>query len=186
MPNDNVNAYTNYFRGLAIYHKDIQHNPASETGGAAPGAKKFTRWGIDEVVTGLRTKMGWPALLLELYEVQTTGENQYDIKGNYNGAFTVLDRADVNNYTSEMTAFQKTESIYRDLLKKIWQDHFGPDAEFCTRVFSFFAFEKLIITPVGPLFDNQFGWRIEFSFRPALSFDLTGPIAEGTFITPAP
>lgn len=184
MPNDNVAAYINYFRGLAITHKDIQHNPASETGSAAPGAKKFTRWGVDEVVTGLRTQLGWPALLLELYEVQTTGQNYYDIKGNYTGAFTVLDAAKVNNYASEVAAFVKTETIYRDLLKKIWQDHFGADADFCDKVFSDFSFEKLNITPVGPLFNNQFGWRIEFSFRPALSFDVNSPIPAGTFITP--
>ena len=184
MANDNVEAYINYFRGLAIAHKDIQHNPASETGSAAPGAKKFARWGVDEVVTGLRTSMGWPALLLELYEVQTTGETVYDVKGSYTGAFTVLDSAKVNNYDSEVEAFKKTESIYRDLLKKIWQDTFGSGANFCEPIFSDFDFKRLNVTPVGPLFDNQFGWRIEFPFRPTLTFDLTSPIPDGTFITP--
>lgn len=178
-----IQGYIDYFRQLAVTHKDIQHNIASETGDASPGEKRFSTWGIDQVVTGLRTKMGDPLLLLENYEIHTSGQNMHDVKAAYSGAFTVIGRAKVNNYADEVFQFAKCERIYKDILQKIWQEMYGADAEFCSTPFYSFQFHTLSIIPVGPLFDNSFGWRIEFSFNPKLSFNISTPPEPGTFIT---
>lgn len=162
MPNStaDIEGYIDYFRQMAVQHKDIRHNPASEDGSVGPGEKRFSTWGIDQVVTGLRTKMGDPVLLLENYEIVTGGQSLHDVKASYSGAFTIIGRAKINNYADEVAQFAKCERIYRDILKKMWQDVYGPDHEFCTTPFSGIHFHSLSIVSVGPLFDNSFGWRV--------------------------
>jgi len=186
MKSVNIPGYQQYFRTMAVQHKFLQHDPNSETKDSDIGKKHFARWSADEVLTGLRTKLGWPALLLELYEVIYSEQNKYDIKGNYHGAFSVLDKAKSTDYTSEIAAFAKAEQIVMDILQKIWQDHYGPDADACQTPFFSFDFNNLQIMPVGPLYDNNFGWRVEFKFVPQTVFDVTQPPAAGTFIFPAP
>lgn len=165
-------SYQDYFRKLAIAHKDIQHNPAGE--------KRFARWSTDEIVTGLRTAVSFPALLLENYEVITKENNKYDIKGTHSGAFTILEHAQPGDYASEAAAFDKSERILYEVLQQIWQDHYGTDKDRCGTPFQHFFFDLNIIS-VGPLFNNEFGWRVEFTFMPRLQVKLTEAPAPGTF-----
>ena len=76
----------------------------------------------------------------------------------------------------------QTERIMFDVLKQIWQDHYGPNAERATTPFQYFHFDKLQIMPVGPLFDNQFGWRVEFAFDLRQNISIVEPPAPGTFL----
>lgn len=179
MSNTNVQLYIDYFRQMAVKHKDLQHNPAAENG---DGYCRFARWSADEVVNGLRTKFRFPALLLEMYEVVTASEIAWDIKGLYRGAFTVLDEARASNTTDEVDKLAQTERIMFDVLKQIWQDHYGPNADRATTPFQYFHFDKLQIMPVGPLFDNQFGWRVEFAFDLRQNISIVEPPAPGTFL----
>jgi hypothetical protein len=180
----NVSSYIDYFRQLAVHHKDIQHSVESETGDGAIGSKHFARWSAEEVVTGLRSSISFTpsALLLELYEVVTQSESPFDIKGQYKGAFTVLAHAALENIAAEIDAFELTESICYDLLAQIWQDHYGEDAQRDSTPFSYFDFSNLSIIPVSKLFDNEFGYRIEFGFEFRQTKNISTPPIEGTFI----
>ncbi len=180
----NVSSYINYFRQLAIRHKDIRHNVESETGNGDIGTKHFARWSAEEVVTGLRSSISFTpsALLLELYEVITKSESPYDIKGDYKGAFTVLAHAAPENVSAEIEAFELTESICYDLLAEIWQDHYGPNTQRDSTPFKYFDFANLSILPTSKLFDNEFGYRVEFGFEFRQTRNITTPPAEGTFI----
>ena len=178
----NTSTYTDYFRQLAVQHKDLLHNPASETGDAPLGQKHFFRWGTEEAVTGLRTKMSWPALGVELYE-KILGGNNNSLKGNYNGAFSVFCAANVNDYQAVEAAFDQAETILHDMLAQIYQHHYGPLPVRCDTPFEYFDFPGCKIDPVGPVFDNQFGWRCEFSFRMNKERSITTAPATGTFIT---
>lgn len=179
MSNTNVQLYIDYFRQLAVHHHLLQHDPAAENG---DGTSHFARWSADEVVNGLRTKFGFPALLLEMYEITTQAEIAYDIKGDYHGAFTVVDEAMASNTTDEVLKLASTETIMFDFLKQIWQDHYGANIDRATTPFQYFHFDKVQIMPVGPLFDNVFGWRVEFSFDLRQKQNITTPPADGTFI----
>lgn len=181
--NTTVPGYINYFRQLSIMHRWLLHNPVSENADSEVAEKHFTRWGVDEVVTSLRTKMGWPACLLELYEIVTRASNNYDVKGFYSGAFTILDTAIMGNTQSEVDAFDKCQTIYEDFLQQIWQDHYGLNKDRCNTPFAEFSFDSLNITAVGPLWDNQFGWRIEFQFKPRYLLEINKAPADGVFIT---
>lgn len=179
-----TNTYTGYFKHLAITHKDLRHDPQSETGNAPAGSKKFTRWGADEVITGLRSSIGYPAMLLELYEINTHAETPYDVKGYYSGAFTIIDRAEPDNTAAEEDCHAIAEKIYLDILQQIYQDHYGRNKNRCLTPFAEFSFNNLQITPVGPIFDNCFGWRVEFAFKPTALLSITTPPAPGTFVNP--
>lgn len=180
MTNATVSNYTDYFRQLAVHQADLQHDPAGETGDAAPGSVHFTRWSADEAITGLRSKVSFPALLLELYETNTSSEIEYDVRNSYMGAFSVVATAQPEDFTSEMAAFLTSEKIMTDLLQKIWADHYS-GADRCSTPFEYWNL-SYNITPFGPVFDNQFGYRCEFSFNFRRDKKYNQLPAAGTFI----
>ena len=161
----NVAEYIDYFRQIAVNNVFLQHNPASEMGSAPAESKHFARWSADEVLTGLRTKMSFPALLVELYETDTEATDVNDVNGKYSGAFSILQSALMENYTSEEAAYVLAEKIMLDVLRTIWNDHYGEEADRCEAPFEYFSFDKMNITPVGPIYNNQFGYRVLFGFR---------------------
>lgn len=176
----NVEFYTDYFRQLAVRHKDLKHNPAAETGDADVSEKRFTKWSVEEVVTGLRGSMGFPALMLELYDEKGTSEMMYSVAQHTRGAFTILAQSVIGDFNSEIAAYAIAERIMFDMLKQIWQDHYA-DEDACDTPFKSFSFnyEK---TPVGPLFEgNKFGYRVEFDFQFHNHINFTTPPEDGTF-----
>jgi len=176
-----VTEYINYFRQLAIAHKDIRHNPLSETDEAPPASKHFTRIAIEEVLKGLRSAVGFPCLCLELYQNETSAENTISIKSLPSGAFMVIDHPENDSFAAEEAVMAKTERIVYELLQQIWQDH-KPGSDICARPFKFFDFNKVLIEPVGPVFTGEYGYRVEFSFESQKPIDITKPPAEGTFL----
>ncbi len=171
--------YIDYFEDIAVSHRDIRHVKGVDPGA---GKKRFATFTTEDVITRqLRTKVGWPALLLELYEWQLAGSNMYDAKTNYAGAFSVLDIVNASKMDDELRAYTITENIIQDIIQKMWSDHYGPNKDHCTSPFQYLNLESNCV-PIGPVFDNQFGWRYEFSFRPKLSRNLTQAPAAGVFI----
>lgn len=177
----NVSSYVDYFRQIAVKHSQLQHDPATENGDGEPGKKRFTRWTADEALNGLRTSISFPALLLELYDNETGGESVYEVRQNPYGAFTILEHAQPGSFTSEMEAFVKAETIAYQVLQKIWADHYGPQADRCKTPFKDIAL-KYNITAVGPLFDNEFGYRCEFAFTLHDTVNLAEPPPFGAFL----
>ncbi len=171
--------YIDYFRKLAVSHKDLQHNTATEAGGE--GNKAFARFSADEIVTGQRTMVGERVLYLELFETTYTGD-PYSIQGAKSGAFAVYQQGAQNDFVKEEECFVNTERIMEDLLNQIWQDHYGKGIKRCKTPFSYFYFDKDSVIPVGPIFNWYFGWRCEFSFKPGNVRDFTKPLPEGTFL----
>lgn len=184
----NVSIYTDYFRQLAIHHADIQHNPAGESGDAPVGSMHFTFWSADvtRVLAGeslmyLRSKVSFPALLLEFYEVNASAEIEYDVRTEYSGAFSVAVSALPENFVSEIAALQKAENIMTDLIQQIWDDHYGQGKDRCTSPFEYFNL-NLNIVPFGPILEQQFGYRCEFTFKFIKDKKFSQPPAAGRFI----
>ena len=176
-----VSEYISYFRSLAIDHTDIAHNPLSETDAAGASEKHFTRIAIEEVIGGLRSAVGFPCLALEIYETEIHSENPISLKSITQGAFMVIDHPATDSFADEQAVYEKTERIVFELLQKIWQDHYSSAAQMCDRPFSFFDFDKMTITPVGPLFTGEHGYRVTFSFELQKTVDITKPPAAGVF-----
>lgn len=162
----NVNSYTDYFRQKAVSDPDLQHDPASEDGDAPIGSMHFNTWSVDDIITGLNTQLGFPALLLEMYETTTHEQSKLDIRGARQGAFTILTSSITpQSQKSRIAAYSLAETIILRIIKGMWEDHFGEDADRCSAQFENLEFNNMQIMPVGPVADNQFGWRCEFSFE---------------------
>jgi len=170
--------YNNYFRALAVRHALLQHNPASENGDGPPGSKHFSRFSADEVILGRRSAFASPALLLEPYEINTQGTNESPT-GNFSGAFSVLASAAVEKMNEVEAAYDLAGSIMQDILAQMYQDE---AAGACSFIFESVDFTSLPIMPIGPLFEKEFGWRCEFSFKQG--FNITTPPAPGKFLAP--
>lgn len=180
---DNVTAYVDYFRQLAVRHKDLLHDVQTEMGLGSTADKKFFIFGNNEVITGLNTDIGKTALLLELYDNSGSAENVYDIRQSPKGAFMVVDLALENNFPDQLRAYAFTETIMFDILKQVWQDHYGTDADQCQRPFKQFKWNTEI-TPTGKLFTNYYGWYVQFQFDFQNTIDITQAPVDGTFINP--
>ena len=177
----NLPDYIDYFRQLAVKHKDLRHDITSEENDSRE--KAFARWSVEEVLMGLRSKMKNTFLMLELFEEVDESEIVYDIKGKFSGAFTVLSKGSDTNIRKQLEAFVLAHQITTDLRKKIWQDHYGIDKDRCQTPFQYFDFNGQTATPVGPLLDgDKFGYRVEFTFQFRQTENLTTPPEAGTFI----
>ena len=176
---DNVTTYVDYFRQLAVRHKELKHDPQTEIGKGNPKDKRFTTFGNNEVIAGLRTQVSFPALYIELYDESGNGENAYDIRQKPKGSFMVLEHAENGNFVDELRAYAVTEEIVYDILKQLYQDH-APGTDACVRPFKNFSwnYEK---TPTGKLFENEYGWYVQFDFEFNKTVDITAPPAAGTF-----
>lgn len=159
----------NYFRSLAINHPLLLHDPASETNDSH-ATKHFTRFNTDEIITGLRTKVAFPALGVEIFEQSG---------GHWRGAFIVFDHAR-DSYNDEVRALDLTERIMRYLVPQIYQDTAN-----CRTPFEFANMLEADVISFGPVFDREFGWRCEFGFRwknePLINVPLPELISAGEF-----
>lgn len=177
-----VSSYISYFRSLAIAHKDLQHNPASETGDGPVGSMHFTKISSDEVLKALRTDIGFPCMTLELYETVLQSQVVSEIRQLPRGAFMIIDNPASASSADEEAVFARTEKIVYDILKQIWKDHYGAGA-LCETPFVFFGFNNINITPVSKIFSGQSGYYVTFEFDQK-TFDVTEPPENGTFLDP--
>lgn len=177
----NQSTYVNYFRNLATTHPDIQHNPTSETGDAPVGEKRFAKWTAEEVIGSLRTKMSFPALLLQQYEIETVAASEYDIRRRPKGSFAILQKAKNNDLASQEEAEELTEKICNEILQQIWADHYLPGVEICDRPFANFEFANLSMVPTGKLYESHYGWNVDFEFEFQNDINLGQPPPAGYF-----
>lgn len=176
-----VNEYINYFRSLAISHKDIKHDPLSDTGDSPSGEKHFTRISIEEVLKSMQNTVFFPCMCLELYENETSAENAINIKFQPRGAFMIIDHPASDSFTDQQASYAKCEQIIYELLQQIYQAH-KPGSDACARPFKKFDFDKIGITPVGPVFSGEYGYRVEFNFELQNQINITQPPSPGTFV----
>ncbi len=181
MQPNNVTGYTNYFRQLAVSHKDLQHDIASESGNAGKKKKRFGQFKTEELISGLSNDFDFPALLIELYETDLSSETIHDIRQRPKGGLMIIDHAKENDFADQLRAYATAEGIMYDIMKKIWQDHYGPNSDMCTRPFKQFRFTGSLV-PTGKLFNNEFGYYFQFDFDFQQTIDISQPPANGTFL----
>lgn len=179
---NNVNGYIDYFRQLAVRHKDLKHDPQTEIGKGKPGDKHFCIFDNNEVIQGLGgKKISTPLLGAELYDNNLSNETVYDIRQSPTGAFMVIDLAKENDFADQERAYALCEGIIYEILQQIWQEHYGPGKDRCTTPFKQFRFNGQI-TPTGKLFTNYYGYYVQFGFELQNTIDIKTPPAEGTFL----
>ena len=179
---NDVTRYINYFRGMAVSHNLMRHNVAGENGDCEPGAVRFTKISVDQVLKALKSKIGFPCLTLELFTIETNSEIVYNVRQRPRGAFMVIDHPADESFAAEEACYTTSLEIVFDILRKIWADHYVPGVNRCATPFKDFEFSKLEITPVGPIFNKEYGYRVEFDFDFSNVINLASPPADGVFI----
>lgn len=183
MNDTNSEIYVQYFRWIATQHTALLHNPLSETGDAPASSMHFAKWNLNELTGSLRTKCSFPVLLLEMFEIKTDAESVYDIRQGAQGAITILDHVPEGDIPGEEIAYAKCEKILFDILRFIWQQHYGPDADRCETPFRKFDFNSLDIASTGKILQNEMGWRVEFNFTFQQTANLSTPPTENAFLS---
>jgi hypothetical protein len=175
--------YIQYFETLAAQHSAIGHTPASISGDVAPLACKFATYNANDVLMkNMRTRVGFPALLAEVYEWDIEGSNLYDQRSRYRGAFSIVTRSPANNAPAEIEALQLTETILQQVVHRIFKDHYGDGVSHCATPFQHIDVQRAEAMAFGPIWDNVFGWRWEFSFRPKAGQNLYDPLPENIWL----
>jgi hypothetical protein len=181
---NDVAGYTDYFRQLAVKHKDILHDPLAETGNAkTKGTLRFGRTSASEILSALPANAGEFFVTIELYDTKLSSDNQHDIKSYYKGAFMIVKHANANAFDKQLEAHADCERIGYDFLNKIWDDHYGVNVKRCETPFQNIDYNEGDIVFVSGLFDGQrFGWRCEFGFSFNQSKKIAVAPAAGIFV----
>lgn len=157
-------SYRNYFRNLAIRHKEILHDPASEEEGAPATNRHFIQFNTDDVVNALSTAFGaGPCLALHDYEWNVKDNGAYAFAHEYKGSLLVIKKAIANDPVDTAAVKDLTETIMADVQAQMRVDQYniaGSDGS----PFKDIDWNKARTIPVGPMWDNCYGWYLEFSF----------------------
>jgi len=151
--------YISFFEDLATKHKSILHSPTE---------KHFFRANIEEVITGLRSKIKFPAMVLESYEVRLIDYKSDNIYMAPVGAFSIIDKVERDNYDKENEAINTCMLIGIDIITAI-REEYQNFRNNPNRKIKYFDPATVTGYKVGPLFENCFGYRFEFQIGNPLS-----------------
>ena len=150
----NVAKYISYFKNLATQHKEIGHTEEE---------KHFFRMNIEEVLTGLRSDINLPALILESFEGRLVDKKSDNNLANREGAFMILKKVEVDNFDQENEFLDDSERIGLDIIKRMRRDSKTNPIQ--DRILKRFDYDGVSWGKVGPVFDNYYGYRFIFRLQ---------------------
>ena len=160
--------YIAFFEDLATRHKLLLHSGSE---------KHFVRANIEELITGLRSKVAWPCLVLESYELNLVDNKSDDIYLVPTGAFTILTKVQRDNYDQENEAINTCMGIGLDIISAMRKDYrnMGTTAVSAARTIKYFDPGTVKAYKVGPVMESCFGYRFEFQLGnpQSLAYDNT-------------
>lgn len=143
-----------YFETIATEHIAIQHSDSE---------KHFARINIDEVLGGLKTKLKFPALVVESPEGFFTDDTIDNVLRGYVIGFTIVDRVKPGDFDGEETVLAITEQMVMDIVSRLRKEH--RDYSTAGIISRAFQLNTVRWNKVGPLWENCFGWRCTFQVQ---------------------
>ncbi len=153
--NTKFSAVIAYFEQLATDHVQIQHSPTS---------KHFARLELDEVVTGIQSRIKFPLLVLEGYSFSLRDPKSDNVMKQRSGAFMLLTHVkDKGDYNLIHETWDFLEEIGDDIIARMKQDKRNPASPI--RNFNFDSVEgSLISFDANMLYGIRYTYDIETSF----------------------
>ena len=150
--------YIQYFKELAEQHYLILHDDDTR--------RSFYRANIEELLDGLKdAKLSFPCLVLDSQSGQVSGQsgffdNPWD---NTPGAFTILKKVKQSDFDDENTVLDATKQIGFDIIARMKLD-FTKKVTRDDGSIKLYYFNPSSVRyyKVGPLNDQEFGYRFEF------------------------
>lgn len=152
-----LDKYITYFRNIATSHQLILHDQATESKDAASKGKRgFTVFNADEVLRDLRTAMQ-SGVCLHLTLPTTALNSEAHPTGIKEAGFIVASKAEKNDIQSQTHCYLECERAALGIIARMQHD---AQNDACMPLV--FDLSRLQIMPVGPLWDNRFGWVVTF------------------------
>ncbi len=140
-----------YFEQLARHHRDICHTDAE---------KHFFRFELEEMLTGMRSKINYPALVLEGYDFEFTDEKSDNVHKRLNCAFMILDKvSDKGDFDKVHERWDRLEEIGDEIMVRILSDKRSRKVP----VLSYFSISTVQGAPLTDLQMVHYGHRYSFS-----------------------
>lgn len=173
-----VSNYIEYFRQIAIKNKTIAHNPDAESKNGPKGECAFTVFNMDAVARSLRTAMKpTPCLHLHIYDNLFNGKAPA-LKSNFSAGFLITRKVKMNNNQDEIAAYAECEKVVYEILAAMQHDYTEDGS--CGALGAV-DLSRVKITATGPLWDNRFGWWVEFDFPNSIGKYISEDVYQSAF-----
>lgn len=169
-----IHDYVNYFRNIAIKHKQINHAHGAEIGSyTLKENRHFAIFEHDEVVTGLRSQIAdGIVLFLHLYDTKGYDNLADDYRATHTGAFIIAEKAPIEFQTrgaiayssldgpEVLQSYETCETIMWQIINRMMMDSRDP-----CHLFHRIQLSDFTIDPVSNLWDGRYGWYVQFTFQ---------------------
>ena len=139
-----------YFESLAILHRGIQHTDDE---------KHFFRFELEEMLTGMKSNLNYPALILEGYDFDFVDEDSDNLQKRVSCAFMLIGKvSDKGDYDAIHRLWDALEEIGDELIVKILSDK----REKQTDCLAYFHARSVTGTPITDMNLIHYGFRYAF------------------------
>lgn len=146
----NYTSLSAYFEQMAAAHRDIAHSPEE---------RHFFRINIDQLITGFRQDIHFPAVLLELPEGRILGGSLDTLFMTRFVALSFLDKIPVQDYPAELSCYDRMEALGLDFISRLRRDY----QSLQDRFIAYIDLSDIRCYKVGPIHHQCYGVRFELS-----------------------
>jgi hypothetical protein len=148
-----INSYVEYFRTLAMEHKEIND---------------FYMMDINEPLVALRSNIKYPALILTSLTGNFEASNLDNILDVINGGFLVISHLDqIDDFSGEMQLISKMKQIGTDIIARMLYDQLKCEP-LALKSIPGFNINSVSYETLGPVFDNDYGVMFYFYLKGCL------------------
>lgn len=156
----NFNQLVGYFQKLAREHKGIRHSDSE---------KHFFRFELEEMLTGMRSEMNYPALVLEGYDFNFVDQDSDNLHKKVNCAFMILGKvSDKGDWDAIHTLWDSLEEIGDELVVRILADK----RERRAGCLAYFHASSVTGAPITDMNMIHYGFRYAFELSWPVSNDI--------------
>jgi len=149
--------YRSYFENIAEQNVDIAHSPTH---------KSFNAINIDDLINDLNGPAEFPAMMLEKMSGRIRGVDNGNLFQFPDAAFTILIQCPDEDYQRENEIYNQAYAIGMEIFAYL-NEEYQTNANTIAR---YFEPEKGITWEnVGPVYDNCYGVRFQFSLASGVS-----------------
>jgi hypothetical protein len=149
-----------YFENLAASHALIRHQA---------GEKHFFRFELEEMLTGMKSNLHYPALILEGYDFNFVDQDSDNVHKRLNCGFMLIGKiSDKGDYDAIHTLWDYLEEIGDEIIVRMLSDK----RERKTACLAYFHIRHVTGTPLTDINLIHYGFRYEFQLSWPLSNEI--------------
>lgn len=145
--------YIAYFENIAKNHKAIKHSNTQ---------KHFFKIDLEELISGLKTAIVYPALVLEGYDFSFIDNVSDNILKQRTCAFSILLKPkNTGDFKEIYSLYDIAEGIVNDIINLMW-DHKRQRGH---TIVADFDLNSIEVLPISGIVENAVGYRVSFNME---------------------